>query len=1043
MSKLFFRNICGLLTAVLIFTSFTPAYGAFEPVSAGSDLSIEYHSSNSLNEHIVPGKVLVKYKDGVSATEAQSTASSYSAKTVKQYNGLGIHTLNIPSSKEVFQFIKEIEKDPNVEYAEPVYKYTASNIGIEKLAPPSVTEDTYFDDARYSEQWSIAHTELESIWMQTDPTKLDDIVIAILDTGVDLDHEDLAGSILNTGFDFIDNDLIPDDEDPDSHGTHVAGIAAGIFNNGTGIAGVAGGAKIMPVRVLDQNGASSVDGSSILQGIIHAVDYGADIINLSLGRPSIWYDEETESFIDTFSMAEYDAIQYAIDHGVVVVAASGNSSSHIDGVGFPVDYPAAAHRAVIVVGASHEDGNGEPILADFSNVGPELDVVAPGVEILSTVKDNGYAYMSGTSMATPFVSGLAALILAGDSNMTPLYEDSGRWDFRGDERIQQIERVLKSTAIDAGVIGRDNLFGDGVVNGQNIISKSRLTIEWPLDITNESELNITLKLIDFKGLAVTDAVYGQGTVDLRLLLLNDMYEFEEVDLNVVDVVYGEASATLTANESGIYLLEAVEQGSRWVNSEIVAAKLLDMPTSNVSSGSYENSISVTLSSEDGAVIYYTLDGSEPNGDSTQYTTPISISQTKTLKAFAVKNYVASSTATYTYTIASNGGGGFVFFAGATTDDSGITEETNADGKTTVTAKPSKTKLLEAINSDDVKEIVVNAKSEKNADKLIVELTQDIIVKAKEKNKPFKLESNQADFLIQPDFVAEEGDILFTVKDVSTDAASTDHKAKEATTASQVFEFHLQVGNKTVKQFEKSIKVTMKLNSAVKDKNKVGVYYFNETSNEWEYIGGKLGANNTITFETDHFSKYAAMEYNKTFEDVKGHWAKADIELMASKHIAKGTSEDNFSPNANITRAEFAALLVRATGVSKTSDKTFADVSKSAWYADAVNKAYAAGIIAGLDDAHFAPNETVTREQMALMVMKAYEHQTGNPLSNINITQEVKFSDEGSVSAWARTFVRLADAKGLMSGRTNGAFDPSQNATRAEAISVIKRLLESE
>src|SRR5690606_7189712 len=114
-----------------------------------------------------------------------------------------------------------------------------------------------------------------------------------------------------------------------------------------------------------------------------------------------------------------------------------------------------------------------------------------------------------------------------------------------------------------------------------------------------------------------------------------------------------------------------------------------------------------------------------------------------------------------------------------------------------------------------------------------------------------------------------------------------------------------------------------------------------------------------------------MAYHRFFKDVQGHWAQADIETMAARHIAQGVSSDSFAPNKPITRAEFTALLARTLQLEEQSDKRFSDVPATSWYADAVNQAYTAGIVNGLDDDHFAPVLQITREQMAVMIVQAY------------------------------------------------------------------------
>lgn len=219
--------------------------------------------------------------------------------------------------------------------------------------------------------------------------------VAILDTGIDTDHQDLANAIVDTK-DFTGDGI----EDANGHGTHCAGIV-GARLNGVGFVGVAPKSELLIGKVLGDDGRGAY--SWITDGIYWAVDSGADIISMSLGGPGSDPDM-------------YEAIQYALFYGVHVICAAGNEGSlYTNSIGYPGRY-----GGVITV-ASH-DRNGNP--SGFSSKGGEVDVMAPGSDIWSTYKDGGYAELSGTSMATPFVAGLAALIVAkhgsSSSNNTPL-----------------------------------------------------------------------------------------------------------------------------------------------------------------------------------------------------------------------------------------------------------------------------------------------------------------------------------------------------------------------------------------------------------------------------------------------------------------------------------------------------------------------------------------------------------------------------------------------------------------------------------------------
>ena len=247
----------------------------------------------------------------------------------------------------------------------------------------------------------------------------DAMVMAIIDSGVQLNHPDLVGRLV-PGYDFVNRDGVP--EDDFGHGTMVAGIAAASTNNGAGVAGALWRGKIMPIKVLDSGGAAN--DNNIAAGIRYAVDHGADVINLSLGGPGA----------STILQA---AVDYATTNDVVVVAAAGN-----DGDTEP-HYPAAC-EGVVAVGAVDNGGN----LASFSTRGPWISIVAPGVSITTTARGSQYGQGSGTSFSSPLVAAVAFLLRAADPNATQ----------------QSIVARLLDSADDLGAPGFDSLYGIGRIN---------------------------------------------------------------------------------------------------------------------------------------------------------------------------------------------------------------------------------------------------------------------------------------------------------------------------------------------------------------------------------------------------------------------------------------------------------------------------------------------------------------------------------------------------------------------------------------------------
>jgi subtilisin family serine protease len=314
---------------------------------------------------------------------------------------------------------------------------------------PSVPNDPLF-----KRQWGLTRISAPKAWRISDGRGA---VIAVLDTGVDLKHPDLASKlVIYKDSDIIDPDGQNGPQDEFFHGTHVAGIAAAITNNRMGVAGTAPGAKIMPVRVLDENGTGTTE--QIAQGIRFAADHNADVINMSLGFPA--------GFSQVLSITgQLESLQNAIDYawgkGVTIVASAGNNS-------FPLCSDPGASEHVVCVGATGPADR----LASYSNFdssGMDTYVVAPGGDggcdglilatYLQTVDHSscsprkGYDYLAGTSMAAPYVSGVVALLSAqGLTN-------------------KEIVVRLAATADDLGQEGRDPQYGSGRVNALKAVTQ--------------------------------------------------------------------------------------------------------------------------------------------------------------------------------------------------------------------------------------------------------------------------------------------------------------------------------------------------------------------------------------------------------------------------------------------------------------------------------------------------------------------------------------------------------------------------------------------
>lgn len=459
---------------------------------SSSDTLNKYLASGNFGEepNFVPGEIIIKFRDEIKnnakiVNNCVSIGSKITDKLNVKYNIKSFEKLSvkkdsifsnvykfiIPQKSDILSIIDDYRNDPKVEYAEPNYIYHTF------ILP----NDPYFINGS---QWALEKIDAPEAW--NIETGRSDIVIAVIDTGVDYNHPDLKENIWanddeipsngvdddNNGFvddirgwDFVNNDNDPIDDN--GHGTHCAGIIGAIGNNSIGVAGVCWNCSILPIKALNSRGKGCI--LCLANNIVYATDNGADVISMSIGGSS-----KSKLF--------EEALDYAHSKGVTVVAAAGNDNTYLD---FIPMYP-AAYSNVIAVAATDENDE----KAKFSNYGSLIDVAAPGVGILSTMptyhvtlNDKGYSHnydtLSGTSMACPHVAGLAGLIISKKPDCNP----------------DEIRTILHS--------GIDNVFSDryigvGRINANKILQKNN---------------KVTAKIDgNFDDLIVNKTVIVKGTV---------------------------------------------------------------------------------------------------------------------------------------------------------------------------------------------------------------------------------------------------------------------------------------------------------------------------------------------------------------------------------------------------------------------------------------------------------------------------------------------------------------------------------------------------
>jgi thermitase len=366
--------------------------------SFGAVVNLKAEGTNELKEY-VPGEVIVGFYETIDV----GTIDSFKGHSIKEK----IEVLNTA--------VVEVD-----EGMEQVFIDSVAGSSLVKYAEPNWIVHAWYtpNDPLWNQQWGPKRIHCEKAW--DGGTGSSSVKIAIVDTGIDYNHEDIVGNYVSGGHDWVNEDNDPMDDN--NHGTHCAGIAAAVMDNSKGIAGVAQ-VKVMAEKVLGSGGSGS--SSDVASGITHAANNGANIISMSLGSSS------PSSVIE-------DACDYAYNtKDVVLVAASGNDGQP------QVSYP-AAFETVIAVGAI--DTNDER--CDFSNYGEDLELMAPGYRVVSSIPGNNYDFYSGTSMACPHVAGVAALV----KSLYP--SENNVW----------IRQKLVDTAEDLGPAGWDEEYGYGLVD---------------------------------------------------------------------------------------------------------------------------------------------------------------------------------------------------------------------------------------------------------------------------------------------------------------------------------------------------------------------------------------------------------------------------------------------------------------------------------------------------------------------------------------------------------------------------------------------------
>ena len=529
------ERICVVLL-VLIFIVGLPK------VNVGAQQARALSGDDQSEVRFVPGRLLVKFREETVALRGRDILSGFGARKTGEIPGIGVQIVGLPYGANERAFLQAFKSLVDVEFAE-----------LDEILSP---EDMTPNDPWYANwQWELRKIGGPSAWAMT--TGSSNITIAICDTGVDATHPDLAAKMV-PGWNAFNNNS--NSSDVAGHGTAVAGTAAASGNNATGVASVAWGCKIMPIRVSDTSGNATF--STIASGLNWAANHGARVANIS--------------YIVTGSSTVTSAARSFQDRGGVVVSSAGNYSTFDSSPDNPY---------ILTVSATNQND----VLESYSNRGNNIDLAAPG-SAFTTIRGGGYNSVGGTSYSSPTVAGVAALVLSANPNLTP----------------PEVAEILKQSANDLGPAGWDSSYGWGRVNAYQAVSLA----------SGGGAGDTTPPTVSFTSPAAGAIV--SGTVSVQVAA-GDNVGVSSVNLSVDGVLlagdntapYSFAWNTTTAANGAHSLTATAQDGAGNTSSASVSVTVSNLsdvtpPTVNITSpgsgASVSGNVSVLVSASDNVAV---------------------------------------------------------------------------------------------------------------------------------------------------------------------------------------------------------------------------------------------------------------------------------------------------------------------------------------------------------------------------------------------------------------------------------------------------------
>lgn len=809
---------------------------------------------------------IVKWKDDV---EPDFVASSvverfYDSRTVVARPVSGIAAA---------QWLAQWERSPQVEYM-------VANREVEIAA--TAPNDMFLDRQSY-----LVQTHTTEAWNQVN--KNESVIIAIIDTGVDLEHPDLKANLI-PGINLIQSDVPPNDDN--GHGTNVAGVIAAVGNNSKGVAGMLWKTGIMPIKALEPSGRGDED--KLGAGIRYAVDHGAKIVVLSVGLL------RNDSFLQ-------ETVQYAEDHNVLLVAATGNDEGR--NIRFPAAYP-----TVLAVGGIREDNS----IEERSNYGPEMDLVAPW-SVFTTAVGGKYEYRDGTSMAAPQVAAAAAMV----------------WAKYPEMKVHEVRNLLRQTTDDIAELGWDEHTGYGLLRVDRALSEPyKMDMYEPNDRMADAKPYSIGRMIsaELSEGSDIDWFYFDAPYDgtMHLHIMSDLAAPSAVKLTHASGV----GVFAYSFAPGIPLELKVTKGRNsialeWADKQVSVAWPYRLSSSfTIYEDSFENNDkpykAFKLPPRSQAVV-----GTfNHEGDEDWYA--ITYEQSGIVK---VKVTTDTLRIDLVLTVQKQ-------------DERPVKVDDNDSGgmetyKSEVFPGTYYYKVGKLSSGPEIGEYVLQFEYEPR-----------YIDPNEPNDRSFQATVVSFDTIYEGEFdkPTDVDYFKFTLAERSLVQLSLSEipDSREVSLALQNIGLR-SIETATNKTGNGSIDMSVPLDA--------GTYYV------------RLGTNGAFQDRMYKLIVHSDVLVGD-YADIADHWAKEAIVYLAGQQVVEGYGDYRFEPERTISRAEAVTMLVKAFGYTQKQDVTFPDVPRQHWSYDNVSKAVQAGIVQGYPDGSFSPENALSRVEMAVLFAKA-------------------------------------------------------------------------